>query len=112
MLPKILKYLRGDPDPDDPAWRWCATFVTEYGKSRPPAKVEIDAAPEPVRLYELPDSGRGPRPAGPPDDLPPTTPPRSMRAPTRPNAAPPNGDGPPGYLWSDGTRRSLPEDDG
>jgi hypothetical protein len=66
----------------------------------------------PVRQYEMPDNGRGPRQPGPAADALPITPPRSLRMPTRPSAAPPNGDGLPGYPWSDGTRRSLPEDGG
>jgi len=107
VLPKVDAYLRA-ADPSDPAWRWCAQYVTEYSKQRPPAKVEVATPPPPPKLY-LPNNGRGPRQAA---DSPPITPPRSLRMPTRPSAAPPNGDGPPGYLWSDGTRRSLPEDGG
>ena len=39
VLPKVMAYL-ATGQPDDPAWRWCAEWVSEYGKRKPSQEVE------------------------------------------------------------------------
>ena len=39
VLPKVQAYL-AKAEPDDPAWRWCAEWVSEYGKRKPSQEVE------------------------------------------------------------------------
>lgn len=41
VLPKVEKYLAGKPNPSDPAWRWCADYVTTYGKGKPPQQLTV-----------------------------------------------------------------------
>lgn len=49
-LPKIAAYL-STARPDDPAWRWCAEYVSKYTKTEPPKKVEHGSdANNPVRF--------------------------------------------------------------
>jgi hypothetical protein len=73
------------------------------------AESRVDIAPVmPMRIYEMPDNGRGVG-SGPADD---DDPPASR--PARPAAraqVPPNGNRggyPPGYLWPDGSWRVIP----
>jgi hypothetical protein len=114
VLPKVERYLRGKADPSDPAWRWCASYVTDLSKPKPATDAKVNLTPvSPIRIYEMPSNGRE-RGPGPADD-----PPRSRMARPAARPAPQNGGGdvilPNGkraYRWRDGTLRSFrePED--
>lgn len=52
VLTRVESYLK-DPKhkPDDPAWRWCAEYVTRYTKSEPKRAVEIGTKDDlPIRF--------------------------------------------------------------
>ena len=41
VLTRVRAYLKDAKNkPSDPAWRWCAEYVTNYGKGRPPQEVQ------------------------------------------------------------------------
>lgn len=42
VLPKVLDYLaREDRDPSDPAWQWCAAYVSKFSRSEAPKRTEV-----------------------------------------------------------------------
>jgi hypothetical protein len=59
VLPKVQAYLaQAKADPSDAAWRWCADYVTNYGKGKPtqpvsgegggPVTVRVEYVDEPT----------------------------------------------------------------
>lgn len=45
ILTKAQKYLRAKT-PKDPAWRWCAQFVADYGKGKPTQHLDVTSRHE------------------------------------------------------------------
>lgn len=42
VLPKVLEYLERDgADPSDPAWQWCAAYVSKFSRSEAPKRTEV-----------------------------------------------------------------------
>jgi hypothetical protein len=95
VLSKISEYLtRGDASPTEPAWRWCAEYVTEhcYSKRAPGAdpSVEVhqhdDIDAHALLLERLNTMSENLAAAG--DHTVPPTPPRAGALPPTPNCDP------------------------
>jgi hypothetical protein len=51
VLPKVQAYLlKAKVEPSDPTWRWCADYVTGYGKGKPTQPVAGNNAGDPVEV--------------------------------------------------------------
>jgi hypothetical protein len=51
VLPKVMEYLRThSPSGLDPTWRWCAEYVSGYGKGKPTQPVSGASNGDPIKI--------------------------------------------------------------